>query len=114
MLIQFGKCFLSVDFETLVNYIRLMHTLLVALNAMKNRAQSDMPLADRQNAILRKAEHTISYSAKRAIEMYFPVWEKEPAWYLFLKCAEHYHLCQVEIEQCKDLMEQFGMVEEGA
>jgi hypothetical protein len=64
--------------------------------------------------ILRRAENEISYCAKRAIEMYIPVWEKEPAYYLFLKCAEAWHLCQGEIEKCKALMAEFDMIEEGA
>lgn len=59
--------------------------------------------------ILRKAEHEISYSAKRAIEMYCPVWEKEPVMYLFDKCAEHFGLGAGETTKCKKLMEEMGM-----
>jgi hypothetical protein len=61
--------------------------------------------------LIRRAEHEISYSAKRAIEMYIPVWETQPAWYLFLKCADKYCLCAGEIEKCKVLLSEFGMVE---
>ena len=61
-----------------------------------------------------RAEHEISYSAKRAIQMYIPVWETEPAYYLFLKCAQAHVLCQGEIEQCRYLMREYGMVEAGA
>lgn len=62
------------------------------------------------DTLLRRAEHEISYRAKRAIEMYIPVWEKGPAPYLFEKCAEHYVLCQGEIEQCRALMAELEMV----
>ena len=61
------------------------------------------------NKIMRRAEQEISYSAKRAVEMYYPVWEKQPAMYLFDKCAEHYHLSKGAIEQCKNLMIECGM-----
>lgn len=63
--------------------------------------------------LIRRAEHEISYRAKRAIEMYIPVWEKEPAYYLFLKCAEAHVLCRGEIEKCRYLMREYGMVEVG-
>ena len=66
------------------------------------------------NDLMRRAENEISYKAKRAIEMYWPVWEKEPAFYLFLKCAENNALCQGEIDKCRFLMQEYGMVEEGA
>ena len=66
------------------------------------------------NGIMRLAEHRISYSAKRAIEMYYSVWVKKPAWYLFLKCAEANSLNNEEISACRRLMEERGMVEEGA
>lgn len=59
--------------------------------------------------LLKAAEHMISYSSKRAIEMYLPVWKKEPALYLFDRCAKHYGLRQGEIEKCKGLMAKFGM-----
>ena len=62
------------------------------------------------DTLLHRAEHEISYGAKRAIEMYIPVWEKGPAPNLFEKCAEHYVLCQGEIEQCRALMAELGMV----
>ena len=59
--------------------------------------------------LLRRAECEISYSAKRAIELYLPVWEKGPAWNLFLKCAQAYALCAGEIEKCRALMTEAGM-----
>ena len=62
------------------------------------------------NAIMRRAEHEISYGAKRAIEMYIRVWEKGPAPHLFDKCARAHHLCQGEIEKCRVLMDEIGMV----
>ena len=61
------------------------------------------------NGLLLRAEHEISYSAKRAIEMYIPVYEKGPAINLFEKCAEHYHLLPGQVEQCKLLMLAAGM-----
>lgn len=73
----------------------------------------DLPVAYlNDDQLLRRAEHEISYSAKRAIEMYIPVWEAEPAWNLFLKCAQAHALSKDKIEACKRLMRQFGMVEE--
>ena len=63
------------------------------------------------NKLLLEAEHTISYRAKRAIEMYIPVWKKGPASYLFDKCAGHHCLCAGEIEKCRVLMVEFGMEE---
>ena len=62
------------------------------------------------DTLLRRAEHEISYSAKRAIEMYIPVWEKGPAPNLFKKCAEVYALCQGEVEQCRTLMTELEMI----
>lgn len=59
--------------------------------------------------LLRRAEHEISYSAKRSIEMYIPVWKQEPAFNLFLKCA--FSLSLGEIEKCRYLMREYGMVE---
>lgn len=64
------------------------------------------------NELMRRAEKEISYSAKRAIEMYIPVWEKEPSWGMFKSCAKYNALCQGEIEQCQCLMREYGMVEE--
>jgi len=61
------------------------------------------------DTLLRRAEHEISYGAKRAIEMYLPVWEKGPALELFNKCAEHHALCRGEIEKCRALMVELGM-----
>jgi len=64
--------------------------------------------------IMRKAEQRISYSAKKAIEMYYEVWLEKPAYGLFLKCAEHYGLDEHKIEACRLLMKRFGMVEIGS
>ena len=62
------------------------------------------------NDLLRRAEHEISYSAKRAIEMYLPVYEQGAAFYLFCKCAEH-RLSRIEMDECGEIMAQFGMLE---
>lgn len=64
------------------------------------------------NKLVRRAEKEISYSARRAIEMYIPAWEKEPSWNLFRYCAKKLALCESEIERCQWLMREFYMVEE--
>ena len=56
------------------------------------------------DTVLRRAEHEISYRAKRAIEMFIPVYNKDKSFAMFGKCAEHHGLCQGEILKCRDLM----------
>ena len=64
------------------------------------------------NGLMREAEHSISYSAKRAIEMYYiDVYILEPAIYLFDKAAEAYALREWETTHCKELMLKFGMMD---
>lgn len=64
------------------------------------------------NGLMREAEHSISYSAKRAIEMYYgQVYVLEPAIYLFDKAAENYALREWETILCKELMLKFGMID---
>lgn len=63
------------------------------------------------NRLLLRAEHEICYSAKRAIEMYIPVWEKQPCDSLFGICADAFVLSDGERKQCLDLMREFGMLE---
>jgi hypothetical protein len=63
------------------------------------------------NDLLRRAEHEISYGAKRAVEMYLPAYKQEAAFYLFCKCAEHYGLSRIEMDECGEIMAQFGMLE---
>jgi len=61
------------------------------------------------DTILRRAEHEISYRAKRAIEMFIPVYDKDKSLVMFDKCAERHALCQGEIEKCRDLMVNMGL-----
>ena len=66
------------------------------------------------NGIMRRAEHEICYSAKRAIEVYYPSWQDgaEHADHeadIFTLCAKHYGLKQGQIESCQRLMAEFGM-----
>lgn len=64
----------------------------------------------RWEKILRRAEHEVSYSAKRAIEMYIEVWEKEPAMYLFEgPISKNWCLSRDDIKRCVALMEEYGM-----
>ncbi len=67
---------------------------------------------DQADKLMRRAEHEVCYGAKRAVEMYLPVYAQEAAFYLFRKCAEHYGLSESEILKCRDIMDQFGMLEE--
>jgi hypothetical protein len=60
------------------------------------------------DTILRRAEHEISYRAKRAIEMFIPVYDKDKSLVMFDKCADHHALCRGEIEKCRDLMINMG------
>lgn len=68
--------------------------------------------ASQENDLLRRAEHEVSYSAKRAVEMYLPVYKQEAAFYLFCSiCAKHYGLNGIEMDNCGRIMAQFGMLE---
>ena len=62
------------------------------------------------DCLLRRAEHEISYGAKRAIEMYLPVWEQGPSDALFDKCADVHTLCEGERQKCRALMREFDML----
>ena len=61
--------------------------------------------------LMRRAEHEINYRARRAIEMFLPVWKKDLSFAMFHVCANSHCLCQGEIEKCKALMEESGMTE---
>ena len=65
---------------------------------------------DAWNRALRRAEHEISYLAKRAIEMYIEVWEKEPALYIFEgPIAKHFWLEPWQVEDCIQIMKEEGL-----
>jgi len=66
---------------------------------------------DTRNKLLLTAEHEIRYSAKRAIEMFLPVWDKDKSFTMFHICTQHYCLCQGEAEKCKSLMIKFGFTD---
>ena len=61
------------------------------------------------NRLLSEAEHNISYGAKRAIEMYIPVWSKGHCIELFYKCCNRYCIDKFDVKKCVLLMDKFGM-----
>lgn len=66
------------------------------------------------NGLMRRAEHEICYSAKRAIEMYYDLWKQGaeyslPEANLFSLCANRHGLNHGQIEACRKLMQEFGM-----
>ena len=62
----------------------------------------------RRDNLVRRAEPEISYRAKRAIEMFLHVSDKDKSLTMFDKCAESHFLCQGEAEKCKSLLIKLG------
>ena len=56
----------------------------------------------------RRAEHEISYNAKRAIQNFISIRDWYHNWDAFLKGA--WFLCEGEIQQCKYLLQEYLMI----
>jgi len=80
-----------------------LNSAILIENQRRGNEMSDI------NKLLVRAEHEISYGAKRAIEMFLPVWDKDKCLTMFDKCAESHCLCQGEVEKCKLLMNEMGI-----
>lgn len=62
--------------------------------------------------VLRRAEHEVNYMAKRAVEMYIEVWEKDEgkSRYLFEgPISKHWFLEPWQIEHCVTIMKEAGL-----
>jgi hypothetical protein len=54
-----------------------------------------------------RAEHEISYSAKRAIERFLGLPDDGVDEVAFMECAKAHSLCEGEVEKCKALLAEF-------